>query len=105
MLADASVIIVSLPVLCEFTWVLRSVYGYRNEEIAMAIRALTGVSKVEVDRRAAGLGLDLLEAGGDFADGVIAAAGFAASADVFASFDRRAVRLLGTLGHRTEIPQ
>jgi predicted nucleic-acid-binding protein len=40
----------------------------------------------------------LLEAGGDFADGIIAFGGAALGADTFASFDKDAARLLRQRG-------
>jgi len=46
-----------------------------------------------VNRPAAEAGLSLLEAGGDFADGVIAYEGRWLGADTFVSFDKKAVKL------------
>ena len=47
-----------------------------------------------VNRRAVEAGLALLDAGGDFADGVIAYEGNWLGAEVFVSFDKKAVKLL-----------
>jgi predicted nucleic-acid-binding protein len=49
---------------------------------------------IPCDRAAVEAGLASLRAGGDFADGVIAHEGRRMGADVFVSFDRRAVALL-----------
>ena len=53
---------------------------------------------VRVDRTAAEAGLALLEAGGDFADGVIAHQGQWLGGESFVSFDRQAVALLQAQG-------
>ena len=71
-LREAAVIAVALPTLCEFVWVLRKVYEFIPAEVASAVRALLATRNVAVDRPAAEAGLTILEAGGDFADGVIA---------------------------------
>jgi predicted nucleic-acid-binding protein len=47
---------------------------------------------------AAEAGLALLEAGGDFADGVIAYEGSWLGADVFLSFDKKAAKLIEAQG-------
>jgi len=51
-----------------------------------------------VNRASAEAGLAMLDAGGDFADGVIAFDGQGGGADIFASFDRKAVKLLAAKG-------
>lgn len=71
-LTDAKLIAVALPCLCEFVWVLRKVYGFQASDAALAIPALLGAVNVEMNRPAVEAGLLVLEAGGDFADGVIA---------------------------------
>ncbi|MBV8634894.1 MAG: type II toxin-antitoxin system VapC family toxin, partial [Burkholderiaceae bacterium] len=97
-LAEAELIAVALPVLCEFVWVLRKVYGFGIPDIAKAMRALLDIAKIETNRPAAEAGLALLDAGGDFADGVIAYEGGWLGADSFVSFDKKAVALLQSLG-------
>ena len=98
LLRNATRVAVALPTLCEFVWVLRKVYAIDVGEIAATIRALVDGPAVAVDRAAVEAGLALLEAGGDFADGVIAHDGRRLGGDVFASFDRRAVTLLQRAG-------
>ena len=48
-------------------------------------------------------GLAVLEAGGDFADGVIAHQGQWLGGDTFVSFDRQAVTLLSEQGLATQL--
>ncbi|WP_322041988.1 type II toxin-antitoxin system VapC family toxin [Paraburkholderia sp. J67] len=93
-LQEASLIAVPLPCLCEFVWVLRRVYGFGNGDIAAAIRALAATEKVVMNRPATEAGIAILEAGGDFADGVIAYDGTWLGAETFVSFDKKAVSLL-----------
>lgn len=97
-LTDAEVVAVALPCLCEFVWVLRKVYGLQNEDIAAAIRALVAAANVQVNRPAVEAGLALLEANGDFADGVIAYEGNWLGGESFVSFDKQAVALLTMVG-------
>lgn len=97
-LRDADAIAVPLPVLCELVWVLRRAYRFADAEISEAIRTLIDADSVRVDRAAAEAGLALLEAGGDFADGVIAHQGQWLGGESFVSFDRQAVSLLQAQG-------
>lgn len=103
-LVNAEVIAVTLPCLCEFTWVLRKVYGFAASDIAAAIRALLAATNVETDRQGVGAGVKMLEAGGDFADGVIAHEGRWLGGDAFVSFDRKAIALLKAQGYAARTP-
>ena len=95
-LRAASLIAVPTPVLCEFVWVLFWAYKRSTADIAGALRRLLAADNVVADRLAAEAGLAFLEAGGDFADGLIAYEGARLGADVFLSFDRDAVELART---------
>jgi len=98
LLQDADLIAVPLPVLCEFVWVLRRGYKKSIAEIANAIRRLIKSHNVETNRTAVEVGLSVLEAGGDFADGAIAFEGESLRADEFVSFDSKAVSVLRARG-------
>ena len=102
-LHDAEVVVLTLPALCELVWVLRRAYGRRSEDIAAAIRALIAASTVVVDRPAAEAGLAMLEAGGDFADAIIAFEGRRLGGPVFASFDREATELISASGGEAQL--
>ena len=93
-LTDAELIAVALPCLCEFVWVLRRVYDFQPSDASAAIRALLAAANVEVNRPAVEAGLAVLEAGGDFADGIIAYEGNWLGGKTFVSFDKKAVALL-----------
>lgn len=103
LLADADLIAVALPCLCEFVWVLRKVYDLQSTDIASAIRALFATGNVEMNRPAVEAGLAMLEAGGDFADGVIAYEGGWLGGEIFASFDKQAVALLKAQGQSARL--
>lgn len=93
-LANAELIAVALPCLCEFSWVLMKVYGFQSSDVAAAIRALLATENVAMNRPAVETGLSILEAGGDFADGVIAYEGAWLGGATFVSFDKKALALL-----------
>jgi predicted nucleic-acid-binding protein len=88
-LRDASLVAVALPALCELVWVLRKVYGFDVEDVAQALRALMATANVAMNRPAAAAGLAILEAGGDFADGVIAYEGNGSEARLLCRSIRR----------------
>lgn len=102
-LTDAELIAVAMPSLCEFVWVLLRVYDFQPSDVAAAIRALLAVANVEVNRPAVEAGLSVLEAGGDFADGVIAYEGSWLGGGTFISFDKKAVALLAGQGLSTRL--
>lgn len=97
-LAKADLVALTIPSLCELVWVLSQGYKISSGEIAEAIRRLIDGANVVVNRPAAEAGLALLDAGGDFADGIIAYEGSWLGADVFVSFDKKAVRLMEAQG-------
>ena len=45
-LENADIIVILLPCLCEFVWVLRTVYHFSSHDISAAIRALTAIKFV-----------------------------------------------------------
>jgi predicted nucleic-acid-binding protein len=97
-LKAAELVAIPIPSLCELVWVLSQGYKIPPRDIAEAIRRLTNGANVVVNRPAAEAGLALLEAGGDFADGVIAFEGNWLGADTFVSFDKKAVKLMEAQG-------
>ncbi len=102
-LIDAELIAVATPCLCEFVWVLLRVYDFQPSEAATAIRALLATANVEVNRPAVEAGLSALEAGGDFADGVIAYEGYWLGGENFVSFDKKAVAFLTAQGQSARL--
>lgn len=97
-LKNADVVALALPALCELVWVLSLGYKIPLGDIAEAIRRLMNGANVAINRPAVEAGLAMLDAGGDFADGVIAYEGSWLGADTFISFDKKAVRLMEAQG-------
>jgi predicted nucleic-acid-binding protein len=102
-LSKADLVALAMPALCELVWVLQG-YKIRPSDIAGAIRRLLNGVSVVVNRPAAEAGLAALEAGGDFADGVIAYEGSWLGADAFVSFDKKAVKLIEAGGGSARLP-
>jgi len=93
-LKKAELVAIPISALCELVWVLSQGYKVPLSEIAEAIRRFINGANVVVNRPAAEAGLAMLDAGGDFADGVIAYEGNWLGADTFVSFDKKAVKLI-----------
>jgi predicted nucleic-acid-binding protein len=102
-LRKAELVAIPIPALCELVWVLSQGYKMPFVEIAEVIRRLINGANVMVNRPAAEAGLALLNAGGDFADGVIAYEGNWLGADIFVSFDKKAVRLIEAQGESAQL--
>jgi len=94
----AELVAVSVHVLCEFAWVLQSRYKLARPDIANAIRAVLGLRNIVANRPAIEAGLLILEAGGDFADGVIAFDGKWLGGETVVSFGKTATNLLKANG-------
>jgi predicted nucleic-acid-binding protein len=92
--------LIALPVLalCEFVWVLARAYKIPLPEIAATIRTLIAAGNVVTNRPAVQAGLAMLDAGGDFADGVLAHEGAWLGGEIFLSFDKIAVENLQMKG-------
>ena len=101
-LSKADIIALTIPTLCELVWVLRS-YKIQSSDIAGTLRGLLNGANIVANRPAAEAGLAVLDAGGDFADGVIAYEGNWLGADTFVSFDKKAVKLIETQGRSAHL--
>jgi predicted nucleic-acid-binding protein len=102
-LRDAEVIVVSLTCVCEFVSVLRSIYKIGREDVAVALRALLDAGNVEVNRPAVEAGMAVMNAGGEFADGVIAYEGKWLGGETFVSFDKNAFPVAVVLGNKAKL--
>jgi predicted nucleic-acid-binding protein len=99
-LERAEVVAISVQSLCEFVWVLDRGYKTARADIAAVIRRLLDMRNVVVNRPAVDAGLRMLDAGGDFADGVIAYDGAWLGGETFVSFDKKAVALMAKQGQQ-----
>jgi predicted nucleic-acid-binding protein len=102
-LQEADLVAVPIPVLCEFAWVLRRGYKKSVSDISDAIRRLMNGVNVVMNRPAVEAGLSILDAGGDFADGVIAYEGDWLGAEEFVSFDSKAISILQSQSNRARL--
>ncbi len=93
-LQQATLLAVPTPALCELVWVLLRGYRYTPAQVAHAVRTLLQVQQVVCNTPAVLAGLAVLEAGGDFADGVIAFEGELLGGLEFVTFDQQEAKLL-----------
>ncbi|HQR88187.1 MAG: hypothetical protein B7Z44_11475 [Caulobacter sp. 12-67-6] len=93
LLHTADQILISTLVLCETVWVLSRAYRYPAASLADALRQLTDIQGVEIDRPIFEAGLAMLERGGDFADGCILFEAGRAKCDRLATFDAGLIAL------------
>ena len=97
-LAKADAIALASSALCELVWVLSQAYKVSAADIGEAIRRLMNSANVLVNRPAVDAGLAMLDAGGDFADGVISYEGSWLGAETLVSFDKDTTKLLAMHG-------
>jgi predicted nucleic-acid-binding protein len=94
----ADSVAISIHSLCELAWVMARSYKAARTDISVAIRRFADMRNVIVNRPAVEAGLAMLDAGGDFADGVIAFDGRWLGGQTWVSFDKKAVKLLKEQG-------
>lgn len=97
---------VALPItaVCEAVWVWRSIYRFERAAVRRALHALLEIPSVAVDRPAMAAGLAFLDAGADFADGVIGFQGLALGGETFVTFDAEAAQAARRVGWQARIP-
>lgn len=100
---QAETIVVSQHALCELVGVLNRRYEVSRADIAATIRQLRDTKNIVMDRPAVEAGLAFLNMGGDFADGAIAYEGAWLGGEPSVSFDKKAVALLSTQGHKARL--
>lgn len=97
-------IIIPTNTLCELVWVLSYSYRLNKQAIIEIINALLDTDNVVIQQSEVAFGIKMLEKNGDFADGINAFLGvemaFGEPA-AFASFDKKAIKLLSELGVQT----
>ena len=96
-LLETQEVFVSLTVLLETEWVLRSAYSFAPERIYRALRAVAGLPQVRVEAPSRlAQALEHAEAGLDFADALHL--GASETAEAFATFDARLIKGARRLG-------
>jgi predicted nucleic-acid-binding protein len=102
-LSSAELVVIGRHVFCEVVWLLRQHYKMPRAEIVKVIRAYLEADNVITDTAAVQAGLQALEDGADFADGVIVFEGRWLGGETFVSFDKKSTSVLGKQGHRTKL--
>ena len=102
-LSSADQVFISRHAFCEMVWLLRSRYKMSKGEIVRAVRAYLDADNVITDTAAVQAGLEAMEAGTDFADGVIAYEGQWMGGEMFVSFAKEAVDVLAKLGIKSRL--
>jgi predicted nucleic-acid-binding protein len=100
---ESEFVVVSRHALCEFVWVLRGTYKLPPAEVTMAISKLLNSGNVIVDEGAIDAGFKAMNAGADFADGVIDYEGRWLGGETFVSFDKKAVSVIARQGFQTKL--
>jgi predicted nucleic-acid-binding protein len=93
----------ALPALCQSARVLSPDYKILSGEIADAIRRLVDAANSWLTGERCKLELAMLQPGGDFADGIIAYEGKWLGAEVFTSFDKKALALMDAQGQSARL--
>jgi len=102
-LKEAEQVVVGRHALCEFVWVLSRTYKFSRAEIRSALRKLLDAENVVFDGATTDSGFETMDAGADFADGVIAYEGRWLGGEEFVSFDQKAVAALEKQGQRVRL--
>ena len=102
-LRSADQIVIGRHAFCEMVWVLRQSYKMPKAEIVKVIHGYLGADNVITDTAAVLAGLKAMEAGADFADGVIAYEGRWLGGETFVSFDKKAVAAVAMQGIKAQL--
>lgn len=99
-LIDAGDIYVSITVMLEAEWVLRSVYEYQPGDVCRALRAFAGLPGMTIEDEAlVAAALDRVECGMDFADALHL--GKAGHCKAMVTFDRKFIKAARAAGVET----
>jgi predicted nucleic-acid-binding protein len=104
---EADEIIIPTHVVCELVWVLSKGYKFKLDALHLALLDFLQRDKLVTQEDEIAAGMEFLEKGGDFADGVNAYTGrnMAHGRAVFVSFDEQAVKILTERGIAAMIPR
>lgn len=99
-LIDGQPVFVTVTVILEAEWVLRSAYGYDQASIVNALRVFGGLPAVEIEDAAiVSSALDLAETGMDFADALHL--GKSSHCSAFVTFDRKFIKAAQAAGYES----
>ncbi|MBN9141128.1 MAG: type II toxin-antitoxin system VapC family toxin [Micrococcales bacterium] len=98
LLEEADEVVLTFVALAELDWVLRKQLKWPRASVAAALRGLVELPRSRCSRWTVEEGLAALEAGADFADGIIAYDGAWQHGDTFATFDQKAATVMRARG-------
>ncbi|PZQ89780.1 MAG: VapC toxin family PIN domain ribonuclease [Leifsonia xyli] len=98
LLEQAEEVVLTVVALAELDWVLRKQLKWPRELVVEVIRRMTATANVRCHRWTVDEGLAALEAGADFADGVIAYDGAWQHGETFVTLDRKAAAVVSVRG-------
>ena len=102
-LSSADQIVISRHAFCELVWLLRQRYKMPKGEVVKVIHGYLEANNVITDSAAVQAGLEAMNAGADFADGVIAYEGRWLGGETFVSFDKKAVAAVEKQGMNVKL--
>jgi predicted nucleic-acid-binding protein len=102
-LSSADQIVISRHAFCEMVWLLRQRYKMPKAEIVRVVHSYLEADNVVTDTSAVQAGLEAMNAGADFADGVIAYEGKWLGGETFVSFDKKAIAAVAKQGMKTKL--
>jgi predicted nucleic-acid-binding protein len=102
-LSSADQVVIGRHVFCEMVWLLLQRYKMPRAEIVKVINGYLEADNVITDTAAVQAGLEAMDAGADFADGVIAHEGRWLGGETFVSFDERSVAAIARQVQQTKL--
>jgi predicted nucleic-acid-binding protein len=102
-LSSAEQVVIGRHVFCEMVWLLRQHYKMPKAEIVKVVHSYLDADNVITDTAAVQAGLEAMEAGADFADGVIDYEGRWLGGETFVSFDKKAVSVIAGQGFQAKL--
>lgn len=100
-LAESEEVVLTFVALAELDWVLRKQAKWPRAQVLEVLRRMLSQPNIRCHRWTVEEGLAALEAGADFADGVIAYDGAWQHGDTFVTFDQRAASVMRARGTDT----
>lgn len=98
LLAESEEVVLTFVALAELDWVLRKQAKWPRAVVVEVLRGMLSKPNVRCARWTVEEGLAALEAGADFADGIIAYDGAWQRGETFATFDQRAAAVMRDRG-------
>lgn len=96
-------LIIDTVVLCEAVWVMKKRSKLKNQKIVQILQGLTIEPHIKLDKEKFNQGIEFLQNGGDFANGIIFYQSSQFDNAKVLSFDKKAKKLAESVGIKLEI--